>query len=47
MCIAYILGKEGGGKIVEWGATMGGGGLCPSYIVKKCPDIYEIVYSEH
>jgi hypothetical protein len=46
MCIAYILGKGGGGKMVEWGATMGGG-LAPSYIVKKCPDIYEIVYSEH
>ena len=29
MCIAYILGKGGGGKMVEWGATMGGGGPCP------------------
>ena len=31
MCIAYILGKGGGGKMVEWGATMGGG---------PCPQLY-------
>ena len=32
MCIAYILGKGGGGKMVEWGATMGGGGALPPAI---------------
>jgi hypothetical protein len=33
--------------MVEWGATMGAGGFAPpSYIVKKCPETFELLIPE-